>query len=385
MKRVLMALAAVACMLAGASDVQGQTRADSAAVILHAAREFRAQGDEQVARALLQYLQQHFAGTVAAGEASRLLLVQRPFVVERPGRTELMWWGTTYGAWLGIALPLMADADGPAAYGVGLLVGAPAGFFAARAYANSAHPTEGQSRAITFGGSWGTYQGFGWAEALRIGDRTVPGCVAPPGEDWCRDAHGPTRVAIGVLGGLAGIGTGVILGQKPISAGTAAAASSSALWGTWFGWGAGFLLDVEDRELLATTLLAGNAALLTAGLAAPGLELTEGRVRLISAGGLVGGLAGLGLALIVDSDEEKVTVAIPLVTSALGLAAGAHYTRDRDPAAPGGAGGEGSGGALLNLDGRRWGMDMPRAGVQLQRSGGGLRPAAYVPLLSARF
>jgi hypothetical protein len=380
--RALLTAAALWC---GGADLSAQTRADSAAVILHAAEQFRLQGEHAVAQALLQYLQRHYAGTPAAGEVERLRLAMRRVIrPEQSGRTELMVWGSTYGAWLGVALPMIADADGPEAYGFGLLLGAPAGFFAGRAYANATNLTEGQARAITFGGTWGTYQGFALAELFELGDRVADWCTAPE-ERFCREAHMPTRVAAGVAGGLAGIGVGAVVARKPITAGTAAAVSSAAMWGTWFGWAAGMVAHQEDKALLASTLVGGNAALIAAGLTAPSWEVSENRVRLISVSGLVGGLVGAGIILIAQPEDQAVIVGIPLVTSAIGLAAGVHYTRDMD-APRGGAGGlNGPGGALIRRDNGQWALSVPEPSIRWERGRPGTRPAAYVPLLSARF
>jgi hypothetical protein len=385
MKCWIKALLVAAAFWCGGAELSAQTRADSAAVILHAAQQFRLQGDHAVAQALLQYLQRWYADTPAAGEVERLRLAMRRGIrPEQSGRTELMVWGATYGAWLGIALPLMADADGPEAYGFGLLLGAPAGFFAGRAYANATNLTEGQARAITFGGTWGTYQGFAWAEVLGLGDRVAEWCT-PPEERYCREAHMPTRVAAGVAGGLAGIGVGSVLARKPITAGTAAAVNSAALWGTWFGWAVGMVADLEERTLLTSTLIGGNGALLAAGLLAPGWDVSENRVRMVSVSGLVGGLIGAGIILIAQPDEQAVIVGIPLVTSALGLAAGVHYTRDMDGARTGSGGDSGPGGALIRRDNGQWALSVPEPSVRWDRSSTGARPAAYVPLLRARF
>jgi hypothetical protein len=389
---VLALLVAVAGSAACPAQVQAQAASDTAAVVLDIAQRFRAAGDEATARTLLEYLRRQYPGTVAAAEADRLLLAMRGAPrPERPGRTELMVWSATYGAWVGVAVPLLLDAAEPEAIGLGLLLGTPAGFMAGRAYANQAMLTEGQARAMTFGGTWGTYQGFGWGEALRIGDRVDEECLRWQGPhadpDWCRQAHGPTRVAIGLLGGLAGIGTGALLARRPRSAGTAAAVSTSALWGTWFGWGAGFLGGMDDRPLLTTTLLAGNAALLAAGVIAPEWDVSESRVRLVSVGGLIGGLTGLGIALIVQP-EGRAWAAIPLVTSAVGLGMAVQFTRDWDETAGqrrGDAGAAGAGGALVNLEGGRWSLDLPNAAMMLERSDDGVRPAVRVPLLKGRF
>ncbi|CAN5638233.1 hypothetical protein BH23GEM9_BH23GEM9_06380 [soil metagenome] len=365
--------------------LEAQTRADSAAVLLHAAEQLRLRGETSASRALLQYLERQYAGTVAAAEAELQRVALRGVRDERSGRTELMVGGTTYGAWLGLAVPLMMDADDPEAYGVGFLAGAPLGFLAGRWYALRTQITEGQARAITFGGTWGTYQGFGWAEALKIGDRRYSIYCEPDFSGPCledTEAHMPSRVAASVVGGLAGIGAGAYLARKPINIGTAAAVSSSGLWASWFGFGLGFLADLEDEALLTTTLLAGNAALLGAAAVAPRWDVTESRVRLVSMGGLIGGLTGVGLLLLIQPDDEKVAISFPLVMSAAGLAAGVHWTRDRDTPAEAGDGR----GALLNLEGGRWTLDTPAAALRMQRADRNrAEPVAWVPLLRARF
>jgi hypothetical protein len=386
MKRiVLMALVALGALAGAVDGVQAQTRADSADVLMHAARQLTAQGEAAAARALLDYIERQFAGTAAAAEVQReRLAMRRAPEAERPGRTELMLFGTTYGAWLGIAVPLMFRSEEPAAYGLGLLAGAPAGFLAARAYANAFQPTEGQTRAITFGGSWGTWQGFGWGEVLDIGsERYYEPCPPESPNLPCGyvDSQPEARVTVAVIGGLAGIATGAILTRKPITAGTAAAVGSGGLWGTWFGFTGGIVAGLEDDTLLATTLVAGNAALVALGIAAPAWQTTEGRVRLVNVGGVIGALAGVGIVLISQPRNDEVIAGIPMVMSAAGLIAAVQMTRDRDLVdAPGGGQG-----ALINRDGGRWALDMPQAGMTMQRVDGAARPAAYVPLLKARF
>lgn len=386
MRRWVTTAVAVLGLLLGGSAVHGQTRADSAAVLLHAAEQLRLRGDVATARALLDYIERQYAGTVAAGDVARMRAAMRRMPEpERPGRTELIVWGTGYGAWLGVAVPLMFGSESPEVYGVGLLAGAPLGFLAARSYAARYQPTEGQVRAITFGGSWGTWQGFGWAEALDIGVRTHRVTLdCPPGgpcESYeYEETSAETMVAAAVVGGLVGIGTGALLARKPITAGTAATVSLGALWGSWFGFAGSYVAGLEEDELLVGTLLAGNAALLGTALAAPRWQLTESRARLISLGGLIGGLTGVGLLLIAQPDDERTAMAVPLVGSAIGLTVGALTTRDR------GADGEsGGGGALINREGDRWALDVPGASLGLQRTRSGVQPALHVPLLHARF
>jgi hypothetical protein len=383
MKRYLAGLVVLLALSIGSAPAAAQTRADSAAVLLHAAQQLQRAGDQAAARALLDYIQRQYAGTMAAAEAARQRpALQRALEVQRPGRTELVVWGTGYGAWLGVAVPLMLGSDSPEAYGVGFLAGAPLGFLAARAWDGRHRPTEGQARAITFGGSWGTWQGFGWAEVLDLGTRTHRECVPGVGECWdYEETNTEARVAAAVAGGLIGVGTGALIARRPVTPGTAAAVSAGSLWGSWFGFATGYIAGLEDDGLLAATLLAGNATVLGAALAAPRWQLTESRARLISLGGLIGGLAGVGVLLIAQPDDDKVAVAVPMLTSAAGLAVGAITTADRVPAEPALPGGE----ALLNRNGGRWTMAVPAASVHMQRHEGQLRPATRVPLVRARF
>jgi hypothetical protein len=389
MKRLLIIMSlCTGVMAAGAGSLQAQTRADSAAVLLHTAEQLRQRGEGAAARALLDYIERHFAGTPAASDVQRMrAVVRRTPDMERSGRTELMAFGATYGAWLGIALPWMAGAQDPAPYGLGLLAGAPVGFLAARAYADAFQPTEGQTRAITFGGTWGTYQGYGWAQALDIGQRRVISGGCPPNPEWpCyeyeyEETDEKVQVAMSVLGGLAGIATGAVLAQKPITAGTAAVVTSSGSWGSWFGFGLSFIAGMEDDALLGSTLVAGNVALIGAGMLAPQWQVSEPRMRLINIGGIIGGLGGLGLVLITQPDNAKVGIALPLLGSAAGLALAANTTQDSTPAVEE----DGGRGALINRSGGRWALHMPDAVMTLQRADGRVKPAAYVPLLRARF
>ena len=48
--------------------------------------------------------------------------------------------------------------------------------------------------------------------------------------------------------------------------------------------------------------------------------MSRNRTRLVSIAGVIGGLAGAGLDLIVQPDNEKVAIGIPLAGSIAGLA-----------------------------------------------------------------
>jgi hypothetical protein len=382
-----MLLAAAALLAVVGTEARAQaTRADSAAVLLDAARRFDAQGRDDIAAALYLHILERF-GDTAAADAVRTLRGTRRDVLSRGGRVELQVWGTGYGLWLGVAVPLMAGADEPEPYGLGLLLGGPVGFLASRAYAHSRPLTEGQARAITLGGTWGTWQGFGWAHVLDLGITTRRECL-PDGQCFDVQSGDATEevAAAAVVGGLAGIATGALLSRKPVTTGLATTVNFGSLWGTWYGFAAGVLADREDDALLAAALIGGNVGLIGTAVFAPRWRLSRNRARLISLAGLVGGLAGAGIDLIAQPDDEQVAVLIPTLTSAAGLAWGARATRRHDrrsePEGPGAGGG-----ALIRLDGGRLAVEPPQPLpiMTRDRTGRGARPALFVPILNANF
>ncbi len=372
------------------SDLSAQTRQDSAAVLLEAAKRFEAEGRLDVADALMRMIVERFRDTPAAEEVRRLRAAMpqpRAALGERTGTVELAVWSTLYGSWLGFAVPAAfgAEEDNPRSYGLGLVIGGPLGFLAGRGYARSHGVTEGQARAITWGGTWGTWQAFGWAEVFDLLTEEVCdpffGCQES-------DLEAPRVFRTMVAGGLTGILVGAQVARKPISPGLATAATFGSLWGTWYGLSAGILTDLEDDDLLAATLIGGNVGLLTTALLAPRWQLSRNRARLISIAGVAGVLAGFGLVLLHESDDDKTVIGIPTATSAIGLAIGAASTSDSEADRRGGGGPDGAS-ALVRIDGNRIALDLPQLLPMMLPvdgpRGSSRRPAMGVTLLHARF
>jgi hypothetical protein len=383
-RRILMVSCIGIAGLAPASRTSAQAaRADSAAVLLDAATRFQRTGRADVADAIYRMLIERWGDTAAGAEARRLAGRIQPDGSTRSGRVELQVFSTLYGLWLGVAVPAAFGADSPEPYGVGLLVGGPAGFLTGLGLARSRELTDGQARAITLGGTWGTWQGFGWADVLDLGEQDYS-CDF----DVCSSNGGTEeRFAGMIVGGLAGIATGIVLSRRPISPGVATAVNFGALWGTWFGVAFGVLTDQEGDALLATTLLAGDAGLLSTALLSPGWRMSRNRARLISISGVIGGLAGAGIDLVTQPDGDKALIGIPLAGSVIGLAIGTVTTRHYDTAQePDGR--EGVPG-LLRLDGGRWtgALSVPALTMVPVRVDGRRRveARASLTLLSARF
>lgn len=410
LRKAALVLALLTCISASARaarvSAQQVTAADSAEVLLDAAGRFSAEGRHDVAEALYRLIVERF-GSTPAGEVARLRLGElRARGGAGNGRVEVQVWSTLYGLWLGIAIPGALGADDSEPYGIGLLAGGPAGFLAGKAIAGSRSLTEGQARAITLGGTWGTWQGLGWAEVLDLGESQV--CYDDPFGRYCYEEGDSSeeKFAAMILGGAAGIAAGAVLSRREISPGVATTVNFGSLWGTWFGFGLGYLADLEDDALFATTLLGGNAGLAFTALKAPAWNPSRSRARIVSIYGVIGALSGAGLDLLTQPDDDKVTVGIPLFASAAGLALGVVSTRDFDAARspsdarPGGAaaeapsrgarsGGSPAGGALLSLSDGSWslGAPLPHPRVlELDGPRGRVRkPALGLTLLSARF
>lgn len=389
-RRLLVAVTWVFLAVGVSKPVAAQlTPADSASVLLNTAVRFAQEGRADVADALYRFISRHFATTTAATEARARMAAMgmspAGAAVQGSGRVELQVWSTLYGLWLGVAIPGAFGADGSSPYGLGLLLGGPGGFLAGKAIARSRPLTEGQARAITLGGTWGTWQGLGWINVLDIGEGYR--CDF----DVCtNDGNVEERFAGMIVGGLAGIGAGTLLSRRDISPGTATTVNFGALWGTWIGFAVGYLADLEDDNLLASSLLGGDVGLVGAALMQPAWRMSRSRARLVSIYGVMGGLAGLGADLLIQPDDDKVSVAIPLLGSVVGLVLGGGMTRDYDRThEPGGEmGAPGSG--LLRLRDGRLSLNMPLPVLQELRLEGAERgrrpsPALGINLLEVRF
>ena len=377
-------------LLAGSSPLIAQvsSTADSAAVLLGAAESFETDGEWDVAEALYRFIAEHFDTTPAAIRARSQFDPLTRFGVGGSGSVELRVWAATYGLWLGVAVPAWLGADQPEPYGAGLLVGGPAGYFGGKALAESFSLTEGQARAVTFGGTWGTWQGLGWAEVLELGGQEH--CF----NGRCFKGETSTQARFGamVVGGLTGIAAGAFLSRSEISRGVASTVNYGALWGTWFGYATSVLLDFDgDDQPLTGALIGGDAGLLTTALLAPGWNISRNRARLVSIAGVIGGLGGLGLDLLFQPSDDKAIVGIPLATSLIGLGIGVVTTRDSDVGLARADDSRSSlSGALFKMDEGRFGVGFPTPTptfVRVDHPSGRttLKPAASFTLFAARF
>jgi hypothetical protein len=301
----------------------GQTAEDSARAVLETARVLERDGRTELARDLLRYLRMRWPGTEAAREAQLRIDVLPATSLTGFGRTSFIAYHTLYGAFLGVAIPAAFDAEGPEPYGAGLLLGVPLGFFGSRAWGRSRPLTDGQAGIVQFGSFWGAWQAVGWRAVFDIGDTTtcdfdVCFIESPSTAPW----------AAGVLGSVTGLGLGLLAARNPIPGGTSSMIFHSSLWGTFYGLAVGIFADAEDDDLLTATLIGGNAGLLLAIPLAGRWRPTSSRVRIASAGGLAGGLAGLGLVLLFSVDDDQGAIGLTTAGVTAGLILGAALGKD---------------------------------------------------------
>lgn len=389
LRGLILLVLSVAALSAPRPATAQLTRADSAAVLLAAAEDFADRGADDIAEALYRHIMQRFPGTPAAETARMRVEVVTARQSQAGGEVELKVWTTTYGLWQGIAIPLAAGVDEPEAYGFGLLVGGPVGFLLGREMTRSRPRSLGQARAITWGGTWGAIQGWGWARAFDLGSN-----------DYAYDRNGrygddetiEAAVASMIVGGALGIGGGLALARREITPGAATSGMLGSLWGMWFGFSTAWLVDIEGDGLTAAAMLVGNAGLVAGGLAGSRVPLSRGRARMISLGGLVGAFGGAGITLMTQPDSDKAVVGTILAGSIAGLVVGAAGTRDdlgeTDPSEEVQAASLPAPGSLLNWSEGTWALSTPLPAPALQptpRRGGRDGLVWKVPLLKVRF
>src|SRR5690606_4287176 len=132
---------------------------------------------------------------------------------------------------------------------------------------------------------------YGWREVFELG--TGETCQTFEDQTYCSEEPSSQEAfAALIVGSLAGVATGALLSDRPISSGVATTVNFGALWGSWFGLAGGLVADLEGDDLLATTLIAGNVGLLSMALLAPEWQPSRNRARLASIAGITGGLVG---------------------------------------------------------------------------------------------
>jgi hypothetical protein len=364
------------------------TRSDTAAVLVHTAQRLQDEGERDLAADLLRFVIQWYGDTPVAEQAASLLNAMDRARVAGSGTTQFIVTNTLVGAWLGIVIPAALGADDSPPYGAGLLFGPSTGLVGSLLYTKTHPITSGQARAYGLSFQWGAWQALGWRDVLDIGDREECFLDGLGGEVCFEDTPGEAPWRATLLGGVAGLVTGGVLAGLDIPGGDAALVNDASLWGTWFGLVGGVLADAEDDALLTWALLGGNALLVSGIPLARALRPSVSQVRFVSIVGIAGGLAGLGIDLIGEIDDEKAAIAIPAIGSAIGLAIGTVATVGKARSGTSSASAPGAA-ALLNVGGGAGlgaPLPVPVSYPTMLRDGRiGRRPGIGVRLVNVRF
>ena len=239
--------------------------------------------------------------------------------LQTEGETEFKVWSTLFGTVLAFAAAKAMDADGQSALGIGLALGAPAGFFGGRAFARSRPLSLGQAGTIAWGGSWGAVQGMALARAVDLGsgERITQGDIVDEPEST------KALAASVIAGGVVGIAGGMLAARREITPGTAASAQMGSMWGWWLGLATARLMDLEDNRKMATMMVAGNAGLVGGALAGSRWAPSESRIRRMGIGSVIGAAGGAVLGRIADRGRRKSAIAAGLAGGIAGLGLGA--------------------------------------------------------------
>jgi hypothetical protein len=216
-------------------------------------------------------------------------------------RGGLVVWQTLHGATQGLLLCAIADCETRPFLGAAL---AGAAIGAASSWLLTEQGiTPGQSAAINSGTAWGAWYGIVAITVFEIRDEAALGTV---------------MASMAALTG-AGVALAVL---NPPTAGQVSMANSGGLWAGVVT--ALFLLTANDgdtKTFMAIESVVTSVGLTSFALLSASLPVSRGRVLLIDAGGILGGLLGAATVALLSDDRDAI-----LVGSAVGTLSGLGLT-----------------------------------------------------------
>jgi hypothetical protein len=133
------------------------------------------------------------------------------------------------------------------------------------------------------------------------------------------ECEGRVFVAVSLLGASAGAASSLLLTENGLTSGQASAINSGTLWGFWFGIAGLSAFDLEGDAVLAAPML-GAAGLTGMGiLLAQFVRPTAGQVSMANSGGLWAGVVMALLLATSNGSDSQTFFAIELGTTAVGL------------------------------------------------------------------
>jgi hypothetical protein len=237
-------------------------------------------------------------------------------------RAELVVLETLNGLGVGVEVCILAECGNARPWAAALMLGTGAGI-AGSLLLTSGGITSGQGQLVETGTLWGFWNGI---------------AIAGVADFYDRDSATPATATVlaGQLGGTL-IGAGLTQVIHPTGGQVALAGAV----GFWTGVEAALILGAADTSMSAQAvfgvlLASSDAGLLGGAFLADRYPMSRGRVLLIDVGGLAGGLAGGGIAILIGGDHVGQTVGFTseIIGTVTGLAIATLLTRNWDPPAP---------------------------------------------------
>ncbi|TQF10661.1 hypothetical protein FJV41_38350 [Myxococcus llanfairpwllgwyngyllgogerychwyrndrobwllllantysiliogogogochensis] len=132
----------------------------------------------------------------------------------------------------------------------------------------------------------------------------------------CRDQG---YVAASMLGAGAGVTSALLLSQGGITSGQAAVINSGTVWGFWFGIASMLAFDLEDDDALRAAIIGGAGFTGVGVLLANLVQPTAGQVSMANSGGLWAGVVTALFLATSESDNTKSFFAAELAATSAGI------------------------------------------------------------------
>jgi hypothetical protein len=267
--------------------------------------------ERAVARRIVQLCRQVVAERTEAGAPP-------PGELDRSGRGKLVFGGTLYGIWTGIAFDIIADIDDGRLMVIPPLLGGGAGLALSLFTTRQGEVTNGQAWATITGFDYGTYSGLLWGAAADSDEKVIVAAA----------------LGTGMTGGLASI---LLTRNRRPFQGDVELVRSGGLWGFATGGLLAAIVQPQDSRGVFTMMGLGMDGGLAAGLALAQIyDIPRNRMLFIDTGALGGGLLGFAAAFLAIGSPENDRDGRILASSALaglyvGMATALYLTRDMRP------------------------------------------------------
>jgi hypothetical protein len=218
--------------------------------------------------------------------------------IDTSGHTRLKVFSGLYGSYLGLTVPIAAQANDVMFFTLGLTAGPGMGLMAASGYSRTHSFSSGDAIALSSLTWFGATQGHLWEAAADLEESSA-------------------NAAFGVLGSLGGFVAGVsTTGAHDFTKGHAASLGAGHWWGTALGYlAASVSEDATNPDKYRGAAIGGAAGLTIGALAGRGN--THNDIRYLHIGGVLGWLYSAGIVVLQESEQKGESI-----TQIAGISAG---------------------------------------------------------------